>query len=220
MQATAKTKVSNRIVLGSGAKGAISEHIATAWLLSQGFDVFRNVSPNGRADLLALDWVTDKTIRVDVKSAGFSLTQDSPRAAKARGTHALNRGFDVQYLIVDEKGDCEWYVEGQPAAVNDNAPPSPTWWFHRKTGQRFTTPGNEMTKAEWSYFCYWVLTKYPELVAPFSESFIRDMSVRGRPGYIKHTAAKEITVLSKFLVHVYGKLIELGEIKHFGEDSE
>ncbi len=39
--------------LSTGAVGAISELVVCANLLQKGFDVFRNVSPTGKADLLA-----------------------------------------------------------------------------------------------------------------------------------------------------------------------
>ncbi|MGG7534666.1 hypothetical protein [Rhizobium sp. 12,4] len=219
--AIAQTKTGRRINVSPAAKGAISEHLATAWLLAKGYDVFRNVSPAGRADLLAVDWTNDETIRVDVKSQGFTLEKttkrDTPMAQHNRSVHAMNAGFNIKYLIVKDDGDCEWYSD-KPEAANDNETQSPKWWVERRTGQRFPMPGNELAKHEWSYFCHWVLTNYPEMIAPISESFVRDMSVRGRPGYVKHTAGKEITVLSRLLAQVYSKLEENGMIaSHDGE---
>ena len=35
-------------------KGARSELLACAWLLAQGYDVFRNVSQHGRVDIVAI----------------------------------------------------------------------------------------------------------------------------------------------------------------------
>lgn len=48
-------------------RGAYSELKAAAWLLEQGFDVFRNVSPYGKVDLVA---IKDGVIRCfDVKTS-------------------------------------------------------------------------------------------------------------------------------------------------------
>lgn len=212
--AIAQTKTGKRINVSPAAKGAISEHLATAWLLAKGYDVFRNVSPAGRADLLAVNWTMNETIRVDVKSEGFTLESTgrvNPIYAQARRNETLNRSFDIKYLVVKADGDCEWYHD-KTSPANDNEVKTAKWWVEKKTGQRFPTPGNELARHEWSFFCHWLLVNYPDLASPFSESFVRDMSVRGRPGYVKHTAGKEITVLNKILAHVYAKLTEMDMI--------
>lgn len=49
-------------------KGAMSELKASAWLLSQGYEVFRNVSQHGPVDLIALDLETLETKFIDVKT--------------------------------------------------------------------------------------------------------------------------------------------------------
>lgn len=175
--------------------------------------MFRNVSPDGRADLLAVDWNTDETIRVDVKSSDFSLVGSDAKACAARKREQLNQGFNIKYLIVADDGDCAWHEDEIVQAANDNELPKSQWWVDMKTGQRFPTPGNALTAREWSYFCYWVLTNYADLILPFSEDFIRDMSVRGRPGYVKHTAEVEMKVLNKFLVHIYEELKKNGIVK-------
>lgn len=48
--------------------GARSELIACSYLLSQGLEVFRNVSPHGDVDLIALDPNTKETTFIDVKT--------------------------------------------------------------------------------------------------------------------------------------------------------
>lgn len=207
-QQAVQPKNGKRILVSPSVKGAIGEHQATAWLLASGYDVFRNVSPAGRADLLAVNWATNETIRVDVKSSGFSLNRNDPKSVAARERNELNKGFEIKYLIVQDNGDCGWYDDQPPVAVNDNTPGSQPceWWVDKKTGQRFPTPGNEMTASEWSYFCSWLLKNYPEHIAPFSEQFLLDMSVRGRLGYVKHTAEREMRVLERILLHVYDRL--------------
>lgn len=195
------------IEVSPATKGAISEHIATAWLLKQGYDVFRNVSPNGRADLLAVDWVNDKTVRVDVKSRGFSPNGKGERASADRGKFELNKGFDIRYLIVDDEGACEWYSD-QPKSDNDNVPPLPLWWICTKTRQRFKTPGNDMSGKDWSFFCHWLVRAYPDYVIPFSESFVRDVSARGIGRDHVRIESKEFTVLEKLRRQVFDKLVD------------
>lgn len=48
-------------------KGSLSEHIACIWLLKQGYEVFRNISQAGIADILAFK--DDEIIKIDVKTA-------------------------------------------------------------------------------------------------------------------------------------------------------
>lgn len=53
--------------MGPGDVGAKNEMIATVWLLEQGYYVFRNVSPNGPVDIVAMKG--GKTFLFDVKAA-------------------------------------------------------------------------------------------------------------------------------------------------------
>ena len=53
----------------SNREGACSELIAAVWLLEQGFEVFRNVSPDGPADLVAWKRGTDEKFLIDVKTS-------------------------------------------------------------------------------------------------------------------------------------------------------
>jgi len=57
--------------LHTSLKGAKYELLACAWLLEQGYEVFRNVAPVGKGDLVI--WKNGTTpILVDVKSGGRS----------------------------------------------------------------------------------------------------------------------------------------------------
>jgi len=49
-------------------KGAKHELLAAAWLLEQGYQVFRNVSPAGPVDLVAFDTETGEIVLIDVKT--------------------------------------------------------------------------------------------------------------------------------------------------------
>jgi hypothetical protein len=53
--------------MDKGRKGAHSELIACAWLLDQGYDVYRNVSPVGMVDIIAIKG--DEHLKIDVKTA-------------------------------------------------------------------------------------------------------------------------------------------------------
>lgn len=57
--------------LASSVKGAINELEVCAWLMRQGYEVFRNVSPTGKGDLII--WRHgEEPIIVDVKVCGKS----------------------------------------------------------------------------------------------------------------------------------------------------
>ncbi|MBZ9659796.1 hypothetical protein LB523_12140 [Mesorhizobium sp. ESP-6-4] len=210
--AIAKSKTGKRTTVSPGTKGAISEHLATAWLLSNGYDVFRNVSPNGRADLLAVDWVKDETIRVDVKSEGFSLDADKTgaMAAQARRRADSNSGYDIKYLVVKNDGDCEWYGENAINADNDN---SPDMWTDKVTGKSFWSPGHDMSSKEWTYFCHWLLRAYPEKIKPHSEVFVRNISSRGVANDNPRITKAELPHLERLRVHIHKQLQEAGRLK-------
>jgi hypothetical protein len=53
-----------------GFKGALHETLACAWFMSQGYEVFRNVSPHGPVDMIAMRG--NEIIKVDVKTASIS----------------------------------------------------------------------------------------------------------------------------------------------------
>lgn len=55
-------------------KGAHSELIACAWLLAEGYEVFRNISPYGLADIIA--WKDGKMLLLDVKSTVAHLSPE------------------------------------------------------------------------------------------------------------------------------------------------
>jgi Holliday junction resolvase-like predicted endonuclease len=52
-------------------RGAHAELIAASWLLTQGYEVFRNVSPHGVADIIAINFETGERLLIDVKSTYF-----------------------------------------------------------------------------------------------------------------------------------------------------
>lgn len=52
-------------------QGTYSELIACNWLLSLGYDVFRNISPHGKADIIAWNPENDESLYIDVKTASI-----------------------------------------------------------------------------------------------------------------------------------------------------
>ena len=59
------------IALHTSVKGAKYELLACAWLLEQGYEVFRNVCPVGKGDIVI--WKQGETpVIVDVKKGGRS----------------------------------------------------------------------------------------------------------------------------------------------------
>ena len=77
--------------------GAHGELLASAWLLGQGIDVFRNVSPSGPVDLVARDRDTGETISVDVKAITFS---DADMARGRRYLNITHREPGIHYIVV------------------------------------------------------------------------------------------------------------------------
>ena len=61
---------------GSNRIGDIAEMKACAWLMEQGYDVFRNVSSVGPADLMVWDLDTLKVFPVDVKNTTKQIKVD------------------------------------------------------------------------------------------------------------------------------------------------
>jgi hypothetical protein len=91
--------------------GAHSELVACAFLLREGFEVFRNISDRGQADLVA--WKDGKLWPVDVKSGSGGATRLTPEQRRA----------GVVSLCVDENGHCTFepaqeQLRNQPKKLN------------------------------------------------------------------------------------------------------
>lgn len=84
-------------------KGAVNELIACAWLLKEGYEVFRNVSPYGFADLIVFK--DGKMLRLDVKSSSI--------ISKTRLTQSqIDDGVLPFYVFGD--GSCELGKGNEP----------------------------------------------------------------------------------------------------------
>jgi len=75
--------------------GARNELLACAWLLAQGYEVFRNVSNHGIVDIVGMQG--GGFTRFDVKTAGVGLRRLSPEQIAA----------NVHLLIVHSDGSCQ-----------------------------------------------------------------------------------------------------------------
>lgn len=78
-------------------RGAFSELIACTWLLERGYEVFRNISQHGIADLVVFR--DGKILKIDVKTATREGSRPSLNAAQAKE--------NVAALYVFPDGTCE-----------------------------------------------------------------------------------------------------------------
>ena len=89
--------------------GAYSELLACSWLLNQGFDVFRNQSPHGYADLVAIDMNTQEVILIDVKTAVVYLRNDG---TKGIYTSKLSEEQTIRgikpIVVIKDTGEVMW----------------------------------------------------------------------------------------------------------------
>jgi hypothetical protein len=84
-------------------RGAYNELAACQWLLAQGYEVFRNVSPYGLVDVVAVRG--DEILKIDVKSDGGSLLRKQT-------------GKGIAVLHVSEDGTCE--LDRSPPVLRDS----------------------------------------------------------------------------------------------------
>jgi hypothetical protein len=87
------------IAINNGNKksinGAASELKAAAWLMEQGYEVYRNVSQHGQNDLVVYDKETGEFKGYDVKTANFYIREDGSVAIH----HAKNK-TNTPYILV------------------------------------------------------------------------------------------------------------------------
>jgi Holliday junction resolvase-like predicted endonuclease len=93
-------------------RGAYNELIAVAWLLTEGYEVFRNVSSHGCADLVV--WRGEDVRFVDVKAS--TRTQNGEWQVPKRKSEARRRG--VWLLLVSWNGEFRW-VHPQEESTRD-----------------------------------------------------------------------------------------------------
>jgi Holliday junction resolvase-like predicted endonuclease len=87
-------------------KGAMSELTACSYLLNSGYEVFRNVSPFGPIDIIAIK--DGKEFKLDVKTLHPSYKEVGNRLTKEQ----IEQG--VLPLFVNEAGGCRLPKEMHP----------------------------------------------------------------------------------------------------------
>lgn len=91
----------NGVSMEFGNKGAFNEIMATAWLLKDGYYVFRNVSAHGPIDLIAMK--QSEVHYIDVKSA--VIYKDKLRTTRLTKTQIA---LGVKAVVVFKNGYCKW----------------------------------------------------------------------------------------------------------------
>lgn len=84
-------------------RGAMSELAASAWLMEQGFEVFRNVSHFGKYDLIIRDLETEEFTPIDVTTGSIFIKKD--------GSESINwsrKEQEVLTLVVMADGRFLW----------------------------------------------------------------------------------------------------------------
>jgi hypothetical protein len=85
---------------GANAKGAQGELIASAWLLGLGYEVFRNVSASGPADLIAWEQDTGVTHFIDVKTVAYDAIYERSNGSLCIPLGRKGHGDVLRLLVV------------------------------------------------------------------------------------------------------------------------
>lgn len=89
-------------------KGAASELIALIWLLNEGYEVFRNVSAHGIADMIAVK--DGEMLKIDVKTGRPLMTKEGGYTCVGATKEQIKN--DIKILVVDgeNKKVFGWWV--------------------------------------------------------------------------------------------------------------
>ncbi len=104
-----------KLKFDTGTLGAISEHKIIIDLLSQGFMVFRNCSPTGSTDLIALGrGEYQKPLRIEVRTV-----MKFENSGKAKPKYQLKKHFDHYAKIHKVTGEIRYVpaLPGPPLAA-------------------------------------------------------------------------------------------------------
>ena len=93
--------------------GAMSELMACTWLLEQGYEVFRNVSPHGDNDVVVYDKETKEYTGYDVKTANYYVNKHGVVTVQ----HAKNN-TGIPYILVCPDGKI-MFSEGDKITLSD-----------------------------------------------------------------------------------------------------
>jgi hypothetical protein len=84
--------------IGSNALGSVNELKAMIWLINQGYEVFYNIEPTGKADIIAWNSKTDETIKIDVKTVRIYMRADGSKQYNSSLGKSGKRHDFVKYL--------------------------------------------------------------------------------------------------------------------------
>jgi Holliday junction resolvase-like predicted endonuclease len=84
--------------------GCQSEHLAIAWLLKGGYEVFKNVCAVGPVDIVAMDR-NGAMAKIDVKTA---TSQDERAPHPRRSVEPKQQALGVRVVLVYGDGSCKW----------------------------------------------------------------------------------------------------------------
>lgn len=185
-----------------GTKGSINEHLATVWLMKEGYDVFRNVSPVGRADLIAVKWDEGEWLAVDVKSHGYNPNGDGVLGEAQKKQADEYRNSNIKYLIVGDDGSCCWYKDDGLVADNDND----DMWTDPATKQRFRHPRHDMSRKGWSFFGYWALKHHREKLSDGQAEIVK-VAWQSTMGRGRMLTQSERSKLMRIHMDLYQKII-------------
>jgi Holliday junction resolvase-like predicted endonuclease len=87
-------------------RGGYSELLACAWLMSLGYDVFRNQSDNGPIDIVAVNRKTGETVFCDAKTVHPSALTTIRNNGYKRSPD--QKRLNVQMIGVTHEGTCFW----------------------------------------------------------------------------------------------------------------
>src|SRR4029077_8240620 len=111
-------------MMHSKHKGGLGELQACAWLLKQGYEVFRNISQCGVSDLVA--WKPGSTpIQIEVRGLAYHVAADGKSGSIVRAK--ATRHPDVRFLFASpQTGDCSFEPEILVGALGYTVrPPAP-----------------------------------------------------------------------------------------------
>ncbi len=86
-------------------RGYLGEQLAMAWLLKNGYWVFKNLAPQGPVDCVAINQTTNETILIDVKV----LSHHRGGQTRSKILNDKQKQMGVRILYVDiENFECRW----------------------------------------------------------------------------------------------------------------
>ena len=85
-------------------QGDWAEMVAAAWLMGQGYEVYRNLGSTGDADLVC--WLDGDLFRVDVKFTRPYVKKDGTQSITPSIRKIVD---DVRYLLVLPDESCMWW---------------------------------------------------------------------------------------------------------------